>query len=129
MRETRGLDFLKKFHPDAHWQTISGLAQGGVFDINGCKNKIEVWVELKQDTKPKTIRGLIKPKVQTGQPGWQALRQRAGGNTYVGLSLSDGSKSTFYLLPGWTIKELVTGINLERLEELRLDPMKIFGDP
>ena len=122
MRETRCLDRLKKLFPLAHWQTISGLAQGGVFDSNACYNGCEVWVEFKQHERPRTSRGLIRPKVQPGQIGWQALRQQAGGKTYVALMLA----SDFYLLPGWAIKELMTGINLERLEELKLDPLRLF---
>lgn len=122
MRETRCLDRLKKLYPLAHWQTISGLAQGGVFDCNGCFNGCEVWVEFKQADRPRTDRGLIKPSVQPGQPGWQAARAAAGGRTFVALMLD----SYFYLLPGWCIRELRDGISLSRLKELELDPACIF---
>ena len=122
MRETRALGMLKKIFPRAHWQTVSGMAQGGVFDSNACFNSCEIWVEFKQAKKPKTARGLIRPKVQVGQPAWQALREQAGGRTYVALLLD----SELYVLPGAAIRELASGITFQRLVELRLDEKTMF---
>lgn len=122
MRETRGLDRLKRLFPAAHWQTISGLAQGGVFDINGCLNGTEIWVELKQAERPKTNRGSIRPKVQPGQPAWEALRTQAGGRCYVAILVGPD----FYVLPGWAVRELRDGVSLARLQELKLDERKLF---
>jgi len=122
MKETRALGVLKKIYPKAHWVTISGVVTGGVFDINACQDNIEVWVELKQHHRPKTSRGRVKPPVMPGQIAWQALRQQAGGKTFVALMLD----YEFFLLPGWSIKELAIGVSVERLEELRLDEKSLF---
>jgi len=123
MHENRVLNRLKKVWPKAHWQTVSGMAQGGVFDCNSCFNSCEIWVEFKQAKKPKTPRGLIKPKVQKGQPAWQALREQAGGRTYVALLLD----SELLILPGAAIIELASGITFQRLLELRLDEKTMFN--
>ena len=129
MKETRALATLKRLYPKADFLTISGLATGGAFDVNGCQLNplteagIEVWVELKQCPKPKTPRGHVKPTVQAGQVGWEACRRAAGGRTFIGLMLD----SEFYLLPGWCIKELKNeGMTMARVDELRLDSGSLF---
>lgn len=121
MRETRALDVLKRLYPQAHFQTISGMAQGGVFDSNACFQGVEVWVEFKQAKRPKKS-GKIRAKAMRGQPAWQALRQRVGGRTFVALMLD----SEFLLLPGWCLPELHAGISEERLAELELDEKSLF---
>lgn len=122
MRETRALTRLVKLYPRAHFQRMEGSFQGGILDVNGCQHGVEVWVELKQVTRPKTKRGKIAPPVMGGQIGWEALRRRAGGRTFVAMMVD----SDFYLLPGPCLKELFLGITQERLEELKLDETTLF---
>lgn len=122
MRETRGLSVLRKLYPRAHFQTVGGCITEGVLDVSGCFNGVECWIELKQEDKPKTSRGRIKPKIMRGQPAWEALRRQAGGRTFVGLMVG----FEFFLLPGWCLLELKEGMSMERLGELKLDEKSLF---
>lgn len=123
MRETRALAHLKRLYPQAHFQRIEGSFSGGLFDLNGCFNGVESWVEMKQVALPKTARGQLKPEVKLGQPAWERLRRAAGGRTFIALMVGQA----FYLLPGYCISELGEGITQSRLEELRLNERSLFN--
>lgn len=123
MRETRALAILKRLYPKAHFQRIEGSFQGGIFDLNGCLDGVEVWVEMKQVARPKTARGMIHPEIKIGQVPWEHLRRAAGGRTFVALMVDQ----KLYLLPGCSIKELDRGITQGRLAELRLAEGSLFN--
>ena len=122
MRETRGLAHLKKQFPRAHFQRVETWAGSGVPDTNCCMDGVEAWIELKQVSRPKTNRGLIKPKVKPEQIAWEALRRAAGGRTWVGLMVDH----EFYLLRGKHLKELGIGISQTRLSELKSPMQQLF---
>lgn len=93
MRETRAYNRLKSAHPDAHWQRIENIAGSGVPDANGCKNRIEIWVEFKQFRKPVKKDTLIKldtkKKSVRDQIAWGVARRRAGGRHYMALMIGN----------------------------------------
>lgn len=122
MRETRALAILKRLYPKAHWQRIEGSFSGGILDVNVCANGIEIWLEMKQTTRPKTKKGMIKAKIMPGQIGWERLRRDAGGRTFVAMMVD----TDFYLLPGSCLLELSKGMSQQRLEELKLDERGLF---
>lgn len=57
-----------------HWQRIeSGSTARGIPDLNGCLDSQEIWIELKQESKPPS--GF--------QVNWIAKRARAGGRVWL----------------------------------------------
>ena len=108
MAETRAHKRLKKAHPTAHWQRFESWSGVGVFDSNSCKDGREIWVEFKEVKPPKKLTDawVVKPKVRPSQVAWQALREQAGGITFVALMV--GPK--MYILPGAAIQWLKHGM-------------------
>lgn len=70
---------LKNGIPDAHWQRLeSWKIAGGIPDVNGCLNGIDVWVELK-----------VSPNETTElQDRWIEKRIKAGGRVFI-LTIED----------------------------------------
>lgn len=121
MRENRAYKRLKKLYPAAHWQRIETWAGAGVFDINGCYNGIEAWIECKQASKPYK-NGLVKPKIRITQIGWEYERRRAGGRTFLALMVG----SELYILKGHYIKILMYGITLSSLKAMAINHEEMF---
>lgn len=64
---------------EAHWQRIeSPLTGGGIPDLNGCMNGVEVWIENKKAKH-------WKVKFEQFQIGWAERRVRAGGNYFLAV--------------------------------------------
>lgn len=127
MRETRAYTKLKKLYPRAHWIRIESWTEPGIFDLNGCFNGCDVWIECKQVTRPKTRRGMIKPEVKKEQVVWEHNRRKVGGATYVALMVD----MELYLFHGIALSALKKGVTQEWIEEthLRADPAFMFGFP
>lgn len=119
MAETRAHKRLKKAHPGAHWQRFESWSGIGVFDSNACKQGREIWVEFKEVTPPKKLTDdwIVKPKVRPSQVAWQALRQRAGGITYIAIMV--GPK--MYLIDGKHLFSLKLGLPLGVIKKLDID--------
>lgn len=118
MAETRAHKRLKKAHPSAHWQRFESWSGIGVFDSNACKDGREIWVEFKEVKPPKKLKDdwIVKPKVRPSQVAWQALRQQAGGFTYVALMV--GKK--MYILDGIHLLSLKLGLPLGMIKLLTI---------
>jgi len=120
--EKRAYKALKRLHPKAHFQRIETWTGEGIFDLNGCCDGQEVWVECKQTDRPKKKETPIKAKVRKGQIPWEYERRKAGGKTFVALMVDQ----ELYLLSGDKIKDLVAGIEQKILESIRLSPLNLF---
>ena len=68
---------ISKHTTGVDWCRIeSGLTGGGIPDLNGCRDGVEVWMELKQ-TSAWSVR--IRPD----QVGWAERRIRRGGRVFL----------------------------------------------
>lgn len=116
MAESRAYKKLKRMFPDAHWQRIESWTGTGIFDSNVCRLGKEYWIEFKEVKPPKNLTDnwLVKPKVRPAQIAWQALREFAGGTTYVAIMVGNG----LYVLDGCHIKELSNGMTFGKLKYL-----------
>lgn len=117
MAESRAYDRLKKAYPKAHWQRFETWTGVGVFDTNACLDDgMEIWVELKEVIPPKKLTDawIVKPKVRPSQVAWQAIRQQAGGRTFVAIMVGP----TMYVIAGRHIKQLKEGIPLGEIKKL-----------
>ena len=86
---------FRKHLPLFDWQAIeTGSVGGGVPDLNGCFNGVDVWIEMKKATH---WRATIRPE----QVGWAERRLDHGGRVFAavrqviqggGLFLYHGSK-------------------------------------
>lgn len=114
MAETRAHKRLKKAYPDAHWQRFESWSGIGVFDSNACRKGKEIWVEFKEVKPPKKLTDdwIVKPKVRPSQVAWQALRQQAGGVTWIAVMV--GPK--MYITWGSKLKQLKEGMTLGELK-------------
>ena len=115
MAESRAYKRLKAYYPEAHWQRFESWTGVGVFDTNACLNGKEIWVELKEVVPPKklTDQWCVKPKVRPSQIAWQALREKAGGKTYIAIMIGPA----MYILQGKLISELRQGMTLKKVKE------------
>lgn len=120
--ENRAYDRLKRHFPTAFWQRYETWTGTGIFDSSGTLQGCHSWVENKQVDRPKTKRGLIKPKVRPAQVAWEALMRRAGGVTRIALLVG----SELYILNGFRLRYLKAGITQEQLESWRLSINNIF---
>lgn len=118
MAEKRVFAHLKKLYPRAHWQRIETWAGAGVFDINGCYNGVEIWVEAKEIHWLKKS-NVIKAKVRKAQKSWQAMRQRSGARTFLGIM--NGSK--LMILPGSYIQYLEGGLKCRYVQQYHLNSL------
>jgi hypothetical protein len=124
MKETRAFNHLKRLHPRADWQRIETWAGLGIPDVNGCKNGIEIWCELKQVNLPRN--GIIKlpstKKSVKTQQGWMIRRARAGGRVFYGIMVN----SALHIL-GWQWgKVLLSGMPYHLVKKYSVDPKRIF---
>lgn len=122
--ENRAYDRLKRRFPGAFSQRFEDCFTTGRFDscftLQGCN----AWVENKQVDRPKTSRGLIKPKVRPAQVAWESAMRQAGGVTRVALMVG----TDLYILNGYRIADLKNGVTQEQLENWKLDMAAIFPD-
>ena len=118
MSEKRVFQHLKKLYPKAHWQRIETWAGAGVFDINGCYNGVEIWVEAKEISWLKKT-NTIKAKVRKAQKSWQAMRERAGARTFVGVMAS----TKLCILPGKYIAYLDHGLHCDHVQQYHLNSL------
>jgi len=112
--ETRAYKKLKAYYKKAHWQRFESWSGVGVFDANACFNGREIWVEFKEVIPPKKLTNswIVKPKVRPSQIAWQALKQQAGGITYVAIMIGQD----MYILPGWWLAKLKAGVQLDAVK-------------
>lgn len=114
MAETRAYKRLKAYYKKAHWQRFESWSGVGVFDANACFKGREIWVECKEVKPPKklTDNWVVKPKVRPSQIAWQALKEKAGGNTYIAIMVGQ----EMYIVPGCMIVELKAGVKLRHIK-------------
>lgn len=121
--ETRAYRRLRGLFPQAHWQRLETWTGSGVFDVNGCLQGVEAWVECKEGTDPKTDRGLVRTKVRPAQVAWEFLRRQAAGRTFVALIVGD----QLHLLPGHTLRELKKGVTRKWISENKISFIELFS--
>jgi Holliday junction resolvase len=85
---------------DIHWQRIETGGTGrGIPDLNGCRQAIEVWVELK------FIKGGFKVGLRPEQCGWLLRRAAVEGRCWI--LVFKQKDNLFYLAPGRKAREVV----------------------
>ena len=124
MTETRAHKRLKQAHPRAHWQRFESWTGIGVFDSNACKDGREIWVEFKEVIPPKklTDEWVVKPRVRPSQVAWQALKQQAGGKTYIAIMVG----KDMYIIKGQFIRQLKTGMKLKNIKAFNIPVERIL---
>lgn len=122
MNEKLVYHWLRSHHPSAHWQRVENTVGTGVPDVNGCKNGVEVWVELKEGVKLSS--GIVRIKIRREQNAWLLRRHRAGGLVYLGIRVNKHN----YILGGEWVGTvfLGNGIEMNKLIENSLDVSRIF---
>jgi hypothetical protein len=74
MTEAELWHYIQNGLPEVHWSRLeSGHSATGIFDINGCYQGVECWIELK-------VQG---HELRPSQKAWGVARFRAGGNIWV----------------------------------------------
>lgn len=124
MKETRAYDRLKKMHPTAHWQRVEGYTTTGAFDVNGCLQSVEAWIECKQVTSPSMTNGKVRCRnVRASQIAWEYMRRRAGGRTLIALMVDND----LFILPGSQLSTLRKGVTPQWLTAHSIPPQNIFN--
>jgi hypothetical protein len=74
---------FRRHLPRVAWSSIeTGAVEPGVADMNGCRDGVEVWVEMK-----KTDGWTVDVKIS--QVAWHKLRQSRGGRTFFAVRRGD----------------------------------------
>jgi hypothetical protein len=124
MAESRAYKKLKRAFPKAHWQRFESWTGIGVFDSNACYNGREIWIEFKEVIPPKHLNDawIVKPKVRASQIAWQALKEKAGGITYVAVMVGPA----MYVIDGQYISQLRDGMTLKAIKGLNISLEKLL---
>lgn len=124
MAESRAYKRLKKRFPQAHWQRFESWTGVGIFDTNVCCKGREIWIEFKEVIPPKNLidAWIVKPKVRTSQISWQALKEKAGGITYIAIMVG----RDMYVIDGQYISPLRDGMTLKEIKTLNIPLEKLL---
>jgi hypothetical protein len=94
----RGL--FRQYLPEFHWTTIeTGSVEGGVPDMNGCFNGIELWCEMKLATG-------YAVEIRPQQVGWMLRRVRCGGRVFIAVRQRRKREDNLFLFSGAQVEEL-----------------------
>ena len=74
MTERQLFEKMKAGLPMVEWLRVENAVGAGMFDVNGCHDGVEFWVELKVDA---------HPKLRRAQVAWAMARYSHGARLFV----------------------------------------------
>lgn len=95
MTEVKLFNHLKKALPKVHWQRVENAVGVGAFDVNGCTQGKEFWLELKI--------GSPLPLLRFTQYAWGNRRHREGGRLFL-LSYNKKEESLSLYKPPFVVE-------------------------